>query len=307
MAIRNLFSKQQKAKENRETADYQYGYFPKPLRVQIVHIIDEMLKEGIPFVEPPWLYERIHKIVCKEYGVFSLSKDGNKGDREAVLEFVLNTPDVNQCLDIIQVAFEVVTERNPQMGLPSFFEYAPYARNAAIEECNQRFKEHNVGFQFVEGQILRIDSELTHQQITMPVLKLLEQEFLKGANEEFLSAQEHFRHGRYKECLNECLKSFESTMKAICNKRRWHYNQNDTAKTLITICEKNKLFPIFMESHLTGLRTTLESGVPTARNKTSGHGQGVELIKVSEEFAVYVLNLTATNIRFLAESEQALK
>jgi hypothetical protein len=106
--------------------------------------------------------------------------------------------------------------------------------------------------------------------------------------------------------LNDCLKAFESTMKAICHKRKWQYNQTDTAKTLIGICEKNNLFPVFMESHLIGLRTTLESGVPTARNKMGGHGQGAEPITVAPEFATYVLNLTASNIRFLASSEQAM-
>jgi hypothetical protein len=163
-----------------------------------------------------------------------------------------------------------------------------------------------VGFQLVGGQIFKIDGEFTHQQLTVPALKLLEQDFLKGANEEFLSAFDHYRHGRYKECLNDCLKAFESTMKAICHKRKWPYAQNDTAKILISICEKNNLFPIFMESHLAGLRTTLESGVPTARNKLGGHGQGATPITVSPEFAMYIVNLTASNIRFLASSEQAL-
>lgn len=37
----------------------------------------------------------------------------------------------------------------------------------------------------------------------------------KGASQEFLAANEHYRHGRYKECLNDCLKAFESTMKII--------------------------------------------------------------------------------------------
>jgi hypothetical protein len=176
----------------------------------------------------------------------------------------------------------------------------------AVNECNHRFKEHRVGFQLVDGQILKIDDDFTHQQLTLPALKLLEQDFLKGANEEFLSAFEHYRHGRYKECLNDCLKAFESTMKAICHKRKWPYNQNDPAKTLIGICEKNNLFPVFMESHLAGLRTTLESGVPTARNKMGGHGQGAMQITVSPQFATYILNLTASNLRFLAASEQAI-
>jgi hypothetical protein len=179
--------------------------------------------------------------------------------------------------------------------------------DAAIEGLNARFKEHGVGFQFSQGQILRIDSEFTHQEITVPALNLLQQPHLRLANQEFLAAHEHYRHGRYPACLNECLKAFESAMKAICHKRNWLYNQNDTAKPLIRICVDNGLFPVFMESHLTGLRTSLESGVPTARNKTSGHGQGVVPIIVSEQFAGYVLHLTAANIRFLAASEAAMK
>ena len=95
-------------------------------------------------------------------------------------------------------------------------------------------------------------------------------------------------------------------MKAICHKQKWAYNQSDTAKTLINICKDKGLFPAFMENHLTGLRMTLESGVPTARNKMSGHGQGVTLVTVSEEFAGYALNLTAANILFFAASEQKL-
>ena len=46
-----------------------------------------------------------------------------------------------------------------------------------------------------------------------------------GANDEFLRAHEHYRHKRHKECLNECLKAFESMMKAICKKRRWPYSE----------------------------------------------------------------------------------
>jgi hypothetical protein len=176
----------------------------------------------------------------------------------------------------------------------------------AIAECNQRFQEHQVGFKFVGRQILRIDSEFTHAELTMPVMKLLAQEYLQGANEEFFTALDHQRHGRNKECINECLKAFESTMKSICHKRKWQYNQTDAAKALIGICERNNLFPVFMENHLTGLRMALESGVPTARNKVGAHGQGATPITVSPEFATYILNLTASNIRFLATSEETL-
>ena len=313
MSVFKLHSKLKKSQEKQEAANYQYGYFPKELRVQICQILDELLKKGYPFFETDFLFDSINNVLCKEYGVFSLRLTqqpqhlyGHRGSRELVLEFVLNVSDVNKCLDVLQVTFSLLAQRNLELGKPSFMEFMPGAVEDAIAECNERFKEHLVGFQFVGGQFIRIDSDFTHQELTMPALKLLEQDYLKGANEEFLAALDHHRHGRNKESLNECLKAFESTMKAICHKRKWPYGLNDTAKTLIGICGKNNLFPVFMENHLTGLRMTLEAGVPTARNKTSGHGQGVMPIKVSPEFASYILNLTASNIRFLVSSEQAL-
>ena len=59
-----------------------------------------------------------------------------------------------------------------------------------------------------------------------------------------------------------------------------------------------------MQSHFTGLRSTLESGVPTVRNKLSGHGQGAEEINVPDYIAAYALHLTASNILLLAKADE---
>lgn len=56
-----------------------------------------------------------------------------------------------------------------------------------------------------------------------------------------------------------------------------------------------------MNSHLTSIRTTLETGIPTVRNKLSGHGQGSTISPIPDEFAEYALNLTATNIVLLVK------
>lgn len=54
-----------------------------------------------------------------------------------------------------------------------------------------------------------------------------------------------------------------------------------------------------MSSHMVNLRTTLGSGLPVVRNKQAGHGQGSTVEPISDEFAEYSLNLTATNIVLL--------
>jgi hypothetical protein len=43
----------------------------------------------------------------------------------------------------------------------------------AIEELNNRFKEHGVGYQYASGEIIKFDSTFVHSEIVMPTLILL--------------------------------------------------------------------------------------------------------------------------------------
>jgi hypothetical protein len=131
---------------------------------------------------------------------------------------------------------------------------------------------------------------------------------LAGAQEEFLSAFEHYRHGKNEEALVDACKSFESTMKAICDKRGWTYDKNKaTASDLVNICLSQGLIPSFWQSHFAALRTVLQSGIPTARNRQAGHGSGTEARpEPPDELVAYVLHMTASTILFLAEAERRL-
>jgi hypothetical protein len=64
--------------------------------------------------------------------------------------------------------------------------------------------------------------------------------------------------------------------------------------------------PSFWNSHFSALRGTLEAGVPTARNKLGGHGQGSQVVEVPEYIVAYVIHLTASAIVFLSDAEAAL-
>ncbi len=117
-----------------------------------------------------------------------------------------------------------------------------------------------------------------------------------------LERHDHYSHGRNKEALIDGLKAFESTLKIICNERGFPFDPHDTSKKLIAILLNNNFIPIYHESNLAAIRNTLESGIPTVRNKTSGHGQGVEKITVDDSLASYGLNITGYAIRFLVEN-----
>ncbi|EAN6514303.1 hypothetical protein LL845_000858 [Salmonella enterica] len=304
MAIFELFSKRQK-KLRGEVADvYQYTNIPNAFRVQVVHIVRDTIGEDSDYeTEASNIYRLVHQTLCKEYGVFSLKQyaDSNFG---AIFDYFLAEKDHEKCLDIIEICFKLIDGyiRSNEWKFRGSVKQNP---DDAIEELNIRFKEAGLGYQFESGELVKVDSQFIHSDVVKPTLQILgKNRSYNGVNDEFLSAHEHYRHQRYKECLNDCLKSFESLMKAIHKKHSWHFNDTDTAKKLINSCLANNLVPEYLQNQFSSIRILLESGIPTIRNKEGGHGQGAEITKVPEYLASYTLHLTATNLLFLAKCEE---
>jgi len=304
MAIFELFSKRQKKLRGEVPDAYVYEDLPESLRVQIVHIIEDTFGQDKFRKLSGYEFDRIYKILCKEYGLFTLDNNA-ESKRDQILDYFLCCEEYEKCLDIVELCFSSI-ENFVAKDYDTYVYETSSSQNPddAIFELNSRFKEAGVGYQFESGNLIRIDSQYIHAEIVKPVLHFLGSEITyRGANDEFLSAHEHYRHKRYKECLNECLKSFESLMKAIHEKHSWSYNQNDTAKKLINSCLTNKLVPEYLQNQFSSIRILLESGIPTVRNKEGGHGQGTGITVVPEYLASYTLHLTASNLLFLAKCE----
>jgi hypothetical protein len=247
--------------------------------------------------------KEIHDALAREYGVFTLSDNVRHNDDyvAALFNFMLKTGEVEQVLDVVELSLRYAA------ALQSNSYSEPKLRvSEGRDEVNLRFREHAVGYQVESDTIIRVDATVLHQEVIKPALTVLAEPHLAGANEEFLKAHEHYRHSRFKESINECLKSFESTMKAICAKRKWKVDPNATASKLIDVCFQNGLVPSYLQSEFTALKSTLESGVPTVRNKTSGHGQGATPVAVPEYIAAYLLHSTAAVILFLSRAEAEL-
>lgn len=302
MAIWETFSKRKK-RESGDVADvYQYDQIPGALRVQVIHI----WSSAIGHVYQDDLWKSLHDIVARELGVFNLGKSHET--HFAQCQQYIQTATIDGVLDIIEVTFSVIDGY-----LRKKWPYSKSERSVtqdadgAIEELNHRFKEHSVGYQFESGKLIRIDSQHLHAEVVKPALQLLAEPRFAGAQEEFLKAHEHYRHGRQKEAVAEALKSFESVMKVIADKRKWAYPPGAPAKKLIEVMLANGLIPASLQSELSALSTVLESGLPTVRNKTSGHGQGGTPIELPTHVAAYALHLAAANILLLTEAEKALK
>jgi len=305
MALFNLFSKRQRALRGDIPDVYTYDDLPEPLRVQIVHIIRDAFGRDYFGEDVAAVYESMQDTLCREYGVFELTKYA-KSKEESVLSFFLQEESTEKALDVVELSFRIINR-----FIRDNAEYAYRTRerklssDEAINELNFRFKEHGIGYQFESNDLIRIDSDFLHAEAVKPVLTVLRGKAYQGANEEFLFAHEHYRHKRYKESVVNALKAFESTMKTICALRNWPTQPNDTAKNLIATCVSNGLFPSYLESQFGSLRSLLESGIPTVRNKNGGHGQGLELVEVPDYLARYVLNMTATSVLFLVEANNS--
>ena len=104
----------------------------------------------------------------------------------------------------------------------------------------------------------------------------------------------------------EALKAVESTIKSICDARKWPYDQHVTVKPLIKVVLDNDLIPKSVQWQLTLLPALME-GVATPRNRMGGHGQGSQPVAVPRYLAAYALHLAAANIVLLVEAHRAKK
>jgi len=316
MAIFDLFSKRQKRLRGEVPDVYTYDSIPEPLRVQIVHIWKGSLGNENEYRNEYYQVKQAYKFIvetlCREYGVFRLTdreyRDAYNSQSyiQELFNFFLKEKETEKILDVIELAFRVIDRLTRKFDYRNSRRYQEI-EDESISELNSRFKENGIGYQYEQGEIIRVDSQLLHTEAVKPALTLLNRKEYAGEQQEFLNAYEHYRNGKNKEALNDALKSFESTMKSICDKRGWAYDPKDTSKRLIEICYKNGLIPIFWQQNMSALRSLLEGGVPTGRNKLSGHGQGATPTTVPEYIVSYVLHMAAAAIVFLVRSEENIK
>lgn len=310
MRVFETFSKREKRQFQGKKDVYQYDTLLQAFRVQVIHIWASAI--GPFFQVSQWetasdsnrTWREIHDTLSREIGVIQLGKSAYDNPFEQCKEY-LQSVEAKQALDLIEISFVAIDNVVRRLGHADWRRQTP---DGAIEELNYRFREHNIGYQFVPGgRLIKIDTEYVHSEVVRPAISLLQDARFRGPEDEFLKAHEHYRHGRHKEAISEALKAFESTMKAICDARRWHYSPTATAKELIEIVLANGLIPSPLQSQFASLRSVLESGLPTVRNKASGHGQGAEPVEVPGYLAAYALHLAASNIVFLVEAHRTAK
>lgn len=274
-----------------------YDRINERLRVQIIRTWKKFFNQYDEETSEK-LWGEINSIICDVHGKHTLLEDGWSRYKEfyRCQHYFENLESIEQSFDVIEIVFRAISK------IPEIFQQSiSHSPEEIVNELNERFRENDFGYEFTEGRIVRVDNKLLHKDIVNQVIQLTNESLFTNANEEYLSALDHLRHRRNKEALNDSLKSFESTMKIITHEMGWNYDENDTASKLIQKCLDNELIPKSLQSQFSALRTTLEAGIPTIRNKNSGHGQGPKKITVPDSLASYSIYMTGTCINYLIE------
>jgi hypothetical protein len=211
---------------------------------------------------------------------------------------MIDTSSNEDFLDFLDFIF-AKTVCDPSIQRELDMQRVSYIYKDPINELNQCFKQHNLGYECTNREIIPKTNAMMHQTVIKPALKFLEDERFRGAEVEYLTAFDHFKKGNNKDAILNAGKAFESTMKVICKNLRYKYSENDAAKKLVETLKENKLFPSYLDSYINHLCLLLEEGAPVIRNRESGHGQGSEVKHTNDEYVEYILNTVASNIVFM--------
>lgn len=279
-----------------------YGDFPKTFRNQFFTIFNGVLKAI--YKANPYFSESVPEELCEifaqEKGLkFIPGTHYIKANSLKTLELYIDNCNNEDFLDLMDFLFGGFVSNKLIQNKFYLTENENFFQDA-INELNLRLKQHNLGYEFLNGEIIEKTNTVTHESIVKPALKLLTDEEFRGAEEEYLLAFEHFQNGKNEDAILNAVKSFESGLKIICSGMGYFYDRTkDTAKRLIEILKQNDFFPSYLDHYMDGICITLESGASTIRIPIAGHGKGAVTQSPPDAFVEYVLNMVATNLVFL--------
>lgn len=132
------------------------------MRVQIIQIWEKGFGPDERFHPGPYrAYKEIHCILCEEHKFYPQLPQVSRRSltlRELIAEYFLYTDDTAKALDVVQVVFNVMQRMLHRIsdGSGDVFYKSRHQSSELIDELNRRFRENNVGYQYVQGRIEKI-------------------------------------------------------------------------------------------------------------------------------------------------------
>jgi hypothetical protein len=314
MIFETFARRKRQQNRNGEPEIYIYDQAPEHMRQQICLALAEGIGYyygGSGYHTPPpnadLIWEQIDRICRKELYYSYQSYTQETDLRLRFLNYVLHVQDMNEFLSAIEIGCFVLSIVRDERDGTATERGAQQKAVDAIEEINGRFEQHSVGYQFENGQIIRVDSKLTHAEIIKPTLVLLTAPLFSKANEDFMTAHRHYRANEFKDCVTAANRAFESMLKAICDTEKWENSKGDGAAELVKKVSSKGLFTHDFGRSFDSYVAMLKAGLPAVRNDAGGHGEGLTSAAVTAGIARFAINLTATNLVFLGDSYSAMK
>ncbi len=306
LRLPKFFSQRQREAQVNDVDVYQYDVIPEELRWKLVYCMENCFSTfGVKRTPVPLeplrpvtteAFSQLVRLLCERYGRPILVED-TSGGGFADIQVWLQTCTVEQVIDTVEaflylfIVYEDTLSRIEILSL-----------SQVEENLNRIFAEHSVGYEFDNGRGQRVDSKLLHREVVKPALGLLYEEGFEGAIKEFETAHEHYRHGRYEDCLTQANNAFESTMKSILERIGHSFDkERDTASPLIDHCIAAQVIPKSFQSSGNAVSQVLKSSLPSIRSNMGAHGAGLEPKDVERSYAELALHLAATYIVFLVE------
>lgn len=299
MALLSTWSRRKREAEKAASglADVYYYHAPSgKLREQVRQHLNSIVQE-IDRLASLSVYEYAVRVLRKELGRPELVNDYSRTYEAEFSSFLLNEKDVDEWLTGLEIIIRTIEHFANQRG-------RSWVSNRSISELNAWMREDAFSYQFEGSTLVQMSNQFAHSELVVPALNLLSDKRFVGANEEFRKAHAEFRAGDFEDSIHDCCNAFESVLKVILDGKGWPYESTDSAKKLLDVAFENSLIPSHMQSSFTGLRTILESGVPTVRNKNAGHGSGAQVRNIPEYIAAFQIHQTAAAILLLVEASR---
>jgi hypothetical protein len=174
MVLLPPYSRRKRQSEGGGLDVYQYNHIPHPLRVQIIHIFSDAIGDYIESnygADHNKCYDYLVKVLYKEFGVFKLVDDDPENSREEFFAWIQSEPEIDRLLDGYELGLKLIDGYiRSNNAFPHSVEMSP---DDAIAEANARFQEAGIGYQYVSGKIIKVESEIIHREVILPVLALL--------------------------------------------------------------------------------------------------------------------------------------
>ena len=277
--------------------------FPETYRNRIVRWTGEVFRRAYP-PEPfgfssddpfgPALTSLCHDL-AEAYGrpilvpLTQISPPITAADREGERQIPLHLSRCSdfEVLDLIDAVFQKLDESSQG--------YAGIRHELlthAATRLNAICAEEGIGYRWVDGELIRYDDPVTHEEAVRPAIDLLSSGRFGEANAEFRRALECYRTGAWRDAITNASAAFESVLKVVTRKG------NLTAGPLIAEARRQGVIPAYAQNAAENLEK-LMNVVPAIRGQHGAHGLGEREREADEHLARLVVATAASFIVFV--------